>query len=226
MKDYYKILEVTPDASQDVIKAAYKALVKKLHPDNGGDAEYYRVNIADINEAYDVLSDAEKKAAYDESYKKGGFSESSYTQNTEKTWHDNNMEPEGTVKKDSEYHDAVENIEFMAATFILWQVFRFFKLPNWAAVIAEILFVFYLSAVITFFAVRWINSRVPGKAKWGDDDKTALSGVIWLSGIRIIFNANSIDNWLAKVCMFLLVVCIAWFVIKVVQTVARVMKDA
>lgn len=36
MKDYYEILEVTSDASEEVIKAAYKALVKRMHPDNGG----------------------------------------------------------------------------------------------------------------------------------------------------------------------------------------------
>lgn len=38
MKDYYEILEVTSDASEEVIKAAYKALVKRMHPDNGGTA--------------------------------------------------------------------------------------------------------------------------------------------------------------------------------------------
>ena len=36
MKNYYEILEVTPEASEEVIKAAYKALVKRMHPDNGG----------------------------------------------------------------------------------------------------------------------------------------------------------------------------------------------
>ena len=35
MKNYYEILEVTPEASEEVIKAAYKALVKRMHPDNG-----------------------------------------------------------------------------------------------------------------------------------------------------------------------------------------------
>ena len=67
MKDYYEILEVTSDASEEVIKAAYKALVKRMHPDNGGTAVPGEKNIEDINEAYEVLSDKNKRAAYEES---------------------------------------------------------------------------------------------------------------------------------------------------------------
>lgn len=59
--DYYKILGVAPDASAKDIKAAYRALAKKLHPDVGGSAE----QLAAVNEAADVLTDAARREAYD-----------------------------------------------------------------------------------------------------------------------------------------------------------------
>ena len=63
--DYYAILGVLPSAETIVIKAAYRALSKRYHPD-----VYKGANIAekmaDINEAYETLSSDDKKAAYDE----------------------------------------------------------------------------------------------------------------------------------------------------------------
>ena len=61
MKDYYKILGVPRNASQEEIKKAYRRLAHKYHPDKGGDAEKFK----EINEAYQVLSDKEKRAQYD-----------------------------------------------------------------------------------------------------------------------------------------------------------------
>ena len=61
--NYYEILQVCPDASEEVIKAAYKALVKKYHPDNGGAGGTEKIQI--INEAYNVLSDPKSRKSYD-----------------------------------------------------------------------------------------------------------------------------------------------------------------
>jgi molecular chaperone DnaJ len=61
MKDYYKILGVSRDASPEEIKRAYYRLAHKYHPDKGGDEEKFK----EINEAYQVLSDKEKRAQYD-----------------------------------------------------------------------------------------------------------------------------------------------------------------
>ena len=63
MKDYYKILEVEEKASADDIKKSYRALSKKYHPDvNSEGAEQFK----EIAEAYDVLSDTEKRGKYDQ----------------------------------------------------------------------------------------------------------------------------------------------------------------
>jgi len=57
----YKILEVEQDASESKIKTAYRKLAIKHHPDKGGDPEKFK----EITRAYEVLSDREKRAAYD-----------------------------------------------------------------------------------------------------------------------------------------------------------------
>jgi curved DNA-binding protein len=64
-KDYYKIMDVDKAASQDDIKKSYRKLARKFHPDvsKEKDAES---RFKDINEAYEVLRDKEKRAAYDQ----------------------------------------------------------------------------------------------------------------------------------------------------------------
>ena len=69
MKDYYKILQVAPDASTEVIQMAYKALGKKYHPDlNPGQEEAAQEKMKDVNEAYEILSDKDKRWQYDQIY--------------------------------------------------------------------------------------------------------------------------------------------------------------
>lgn len=69
MKDYYDILEINETASTEVIKAAYRALVKKYHPDNYElENEDITERMAELNEAYAVLSDEKKRKDYDIQY--------------------------------------------------------------------------------------------------------------------------------------------------------------
>ncbi|MBQ4111437.1 MAG: molecular chaperone DnaJ [Clostridia bacterium] len=85
-RDYYEVLGLDKSADADAIKRAYRQLAKKYHPDlNPGDAEAEK-NFKEVNEAYSILSDPDKKAKYDQyghaafdptaggGYSGGGFS--------------------------------------------------------------------------------------------------------------------------------------------------------
>ena len=64
-RDYYEVLGVARDASEDDLKKTYRKLAMQWHPDrNQGNAEA-EAKFKELNEAYDVLKDAEKRAAYD-----------------------------------------------------------------------------------------------------------------------------------------------------------------
>lgn len=65
-RDYYEVLGVDKNADDATIKKAYRTLAKKYHPDmNPGDKEA-EAKFKEVNEAYDVLSDPDKKAKYDQ----------------------------------------------------------------------------------------------------------------------------------------------------------------
>jgi DnaJ-class molecular chaperone len=66
VKDYYRILGIPFDADQKTIKAAYRQLARKYHPDTQNH-EASEEKMKEINEAYEVLSDAKKRARYDRS---------------------------------------------------------------------------------------------------------------------------------------------------------------
>lgn len=64
--NYYQILNLSQNASHQQIKSSYKKLVKQYHPDlYVGNKEFAEQKIKEINEAYDVLSNLEKKTEYD-----------------------------------------------------------------------------------------------------------------------------------------------------------------
>ncbi|MCB8976345.1 MAG: J domain-containing protein [Ardenticatenaceae bacterium] len=65
-KDYYSILGVSKTASQDEIKKAYRKLARKYHPDLNKDDPQAEQRFKDLNEANEVLSDAEKRKMYDQ----------------------------------------------------------------------------------------------------------------------------------------------------------------
>ena len=70
-KDYYEILGVKPEASEAEIKAAYRKLARKYHPDKNKDAGAEE-KFKSINEANEVLKDAEKRRSYDQ-LRAGGY---------------------------------------------------------------------------------------------------------------------------------------------------------
>jgi DnaJ-class molecular chaperone len=65
MPTFYETLEVSPRASQSVIRAAYRCLVQQVHPDKNPGSEVAARCMAEINRAYAVLSDVAKRQDYD-----------------------------------------------------------------------------------------------------------------------------------------------------------------
>ena len=92
-KNYYDILGVNKNASQDEIKKAYRNLSKKYHPDrNGGDDSKFK----EINEAYDTLGDETKRRQYDNPNPFGGVPFGGFESNNSGfswTWNFNNHKP-------------------------------------------------------------------------------------------------------------------------------------
>ena len=81
MKDYYSILHVLPSAEIDVIKAAYRALSRKYHPDTyAGDKAYAGKRMQEINDAFGVIGDPEKRKKYD-AERKAANQEDEFTSN-------------------------------------------------------------------------------------------------------------------------------------------------
>ena len=68
MKDYYELLEVNKNASDDTIKKVFRMLIKKNHPDlfEGKEKTKAEERVKELNEAYEILSDKEKRKKYNE----------------------------------------------------------------------------------------------------------------------------------------------------------------
>ena len=100
-KNYYEILEIDKNASQEIIEKAYKVLVKKYHPDLQTSPEMklkYESKIKEINEAYETLSDNSKKEIYDNSLK-----------NSENDF--NNLYQENINLKNNSYKNTTSNFK-------------------------------------------------------------------------------------------------------------------
>jgi molecular chaperone DnaJ len=87
-RDYYEVLGVPRNASNDEIKSAYRKLAKKFHPDaNRDDPKAVEEKFKEISEAYEVLMDSEKRSRYDrfghegvsQAFGKGGFTWQDFT---------------------------------------------------------------------------------------------------------------------------------------------------
>ncbi|MGN0453338.1 MAG: molecular chaperone DnaJ [Ruminococcus sp.] len=90
-RDYYEVMGVQKGASDDEIKKAYRQLAKKYHPDLNPDNAEAEAKFKELNEAYEVLSDKDKRARYDQfghagvdpNYGAGGYGGSPFTQDVD-----------------------------------------------------------------------------------------------------------------------------------------------
>ncbi len=105
--NYYEILEVTPDSSSAEIKAAYRRLARKFHPDvNPQGVKIFK----DISKAYATLSDEKKRAQYDilNGFFKSSPEETAKTQNNEDT--SQNPQPNVRKKKEKNITEIINDI--------------------------------------------------------------------------------------------------------------------
>ena len=65
-RDYYEVLGIPKSSTDEEIKKAYRKLAKQYHPDLNPDDKEAEAKFKEVNEAYEVLSDKDKKARYDQ----------------------------------------------------------------------------------------------------------------------------------------------------------------
>jgi curved DNA-binding protein CbpA len=115
IKNYYKILDVNLGATQNEIKSAYRKLALFWHPDRNSNPIALD-KIKEINEAYEILHDENKRKIYDKIYQEL-FVNSSVLNPREKTDYQYNKEKEDLIKQKykKEYNDLIDwikNINF------------------------------------------------------------------------------------------------------------------
>lgn len=115
-KNYYEILEVDKKASSEIIKKSYSTLAKKYHPDLQPEdmKQGAEDKLKQINEAYEVLSDSEKRANYDTSLSESVISkeeyDSIYMENQKLKDIINEMQKEYSQNNSSSYNNQEENV--------------------------------------------------------------------------------------------------------------------
>lgn len=220
MKNYYEILEITQDASPEVIKAAYKALVKKLHPDNNGDTQNRGKTIAEVNEAYGILSDSEKKKEYDEEIK--SYYEFESEQGPEKQYNSYSEESNSAkqeydfyAQEESEKTEPEEDYEFTniniikeikdgavysVVLFIAYKVLQYLHFRKWVLYICMIICAACLSFSVSSLFTCAVNKKLPIDQKWHNKEQENCAVFFAFLYIRIIFRIYGISNWFTKFC--------------------------
>ncbi|EKQ51002.1 MULTISPECIES: DnaJ domain-containing protein [unclassified Clostridium] len=102
MKDYYKILNISTEASKDEIKKAFRSLAKKYHPDrNKNDTDALR-KFQEVNEAYEVLNNEDSRRKYEQEFFKA--------KNTREANSTDNRSNNSSNKKYQDKGESIENL--------------------------------------------------------------------------------------------------------------------
>ena len=86
MKDYYRTLELPPNAGSEAVRKAYRRLAKEYHPDKNPDNAFATARFLDLQEAYTILSDEAQRRLYDEERWLAGYTRSRQAQAVTPEW--------------------------------------------------------------------------------------------------------------------------------------------
>lgn len=155
-KDYYKILGVQSSATTDEIKRAYRAMSMKWHPDKNPNADVTSM-MQDINEAYAILKNEEKRSRYDQEYVL--FFTNFATKNTRKEdchkTYENTQENEWNYEydvRDDNLKNDIKNAREYART-LVEEFLKSFKESSVAAVKGA-------ASNVTSYAIGWVFAGV------------------------------------------------------------------
>lgn len=142
MKNYYKILGVLDDAEDIVIRAAYKALAQRYHPDKwNGNEEEANSKMSDINEAYGVLSDKSKRKKYDSEFLRDKNKSKKYDRDTKSEFEKKEESTKESDQNSEQSHQHTKNSSEV-------KKLKFTKLTT----------TFFLSITLIFAFYLWLNS--------------------------------------------------------------------
>ena len=98
IKNFYQVLGVDSNATYEVIKKAHRKHAAKLHPDKHDGDKFFEEKFKEIQEAYEVLSDEFKRAAYDKTFKQQYVEASASSNSENKTNHHQQAQPKQEQK--------------------------------------------------------------------------------------------------------------------------------
>ncbi len=206
-KTYYEILEITQDASLEIIKAAYKVMVKKYHPDNnenGGDGNA----IMEVNLAYEILSDPEKRRKYDEQLKlENQRAEEVKFSNTEKQW-ENYAQPNSGTQQSYEVQPSSDDKEdgywaiigFAIGSLvsgILFRIVRRTVFKRWIIIIVGLIFAILIGELIASIIIAFMKKSSNLKlSRWARIEHEKVETLVGSICIALMLFYLGITNWI------------------------------
>jgi curved DNA-binding protein CbpA len=157
-KNYYKILQVDPQAEPEVIVAAYKRLSIKYHPDTNPTREANRV-MQEINEAYQVLKDPVKRRQYDRSrghsqswqgYESPRWDSPPPGSRPDNPSQDTSLKPRPASALANMFISLTFPVTYSLTVFILFRIIRPFN-------IFAIIFVLVVAGIVAYYATSRVD---------------------------------------------------------------------